>query len=397
MGQDTFTEKKLFHEQLAFKYFLRLRGNRKPTEEVSQEQLYHILNAAEQRAISKIERKALFWAAMYGVLGVLVLYLPYYFFPTLFPQSTFYIGEERFTLGLVFIVYGFVLVAIELVALSLLNLWAVHRIADICQFPPAQDPRHDEYLEALFIVGMEKKSKKLLNFGINPLAGISKVQLMLYTALFLFKATISNLLLKIVLRRLSGRLVIRAYVDLIGIPVFAFWNAYATALVIKEAKVRIMAPTLIEEMSRYLQQRVAPEEDFRQLIYHTLQIVAMFKRNFHYNHYLLANTLVVDFQIANQTYQFLDKITFLSQLRKLEGAAKEGFAKLFVFGMLIDGHISLQEERVLRQLYQDGTLLVSPKQVKYWTKQFLKGKGLDEFFALPFTQEYSEAASFHKH
>lgn len=392
MEQPAFTEKKLFHEQWAFKYFLKLRSSRNWEEQTTQEQRYHILNAEEQHAIGRVERKALFWAAAYGVLGVLVLYLPYYFFPGLFPRSTFYIGEEAFTLGLVFMVYGFVLVAIELAALSLLNLWAVHRIADICQFPPPKDPRYEEYLEALFIVGMEKQSKKLLHFGINPLAGISKVQLMLYTALFLFKATISNLLLKIIVRRLSGRLVIRVYVDLIGIPVFAFWNAYATALVVKEAKVRIMAPTLIQEMSHYLQQYVSPEEDFRKLIYNTLQMVAIFKRNFHYNHYLLANTLIVDFQVAKEQYQTLDKISFLMQLRKLEGSAKEGFAKLFVFGILIDGHISLQEARVLRQLYQDGTLLISPRQVKLWTKEFLRGKGLDAFFAHRFTQESSVQA-----
>ncbi|MGD1842873.1 MAG: hypothetical protein ACFB0B_18545 [Thermonemataceae bacterium] len=388
MGEEIhYTEKKLIHEQWAYKYFLKLR-QKVAVQETSD--AFHILTPHEIKAIRRIERTAYAIAAFYGVLGVILLYIPYWAYPTFFPSWTLQVpalGSSPVQVPWGFMLYGFILVFIELAALTLLNLWVVHKIAHICRFPSMNDPNYNTHMEALFIVGMEKESKRVLAFGINPLAGVSKLRMTLYTALFLFKATISNLFMKFILRKLTGRLAIRAYVDLIGIPVFAFWNAFATHLVVKRAKIRILASSLIQQLDDHLRRTLAlgDNEVFKDIIYDTLQYIAQNKRDFHYNHYLMTNMLILGFGLPIKKDHTVDKVAFFEKIKYLKGKEKEGFFKMFLFGMLIDGQLSRKEKKIIDQLYGDGILQVNSQQAKIWVKQFLKGEGLGSFFQTSFT------------
>lgn len=366
----------LFHEKYAFKYFEKL------SEKYAQkENEYHILSQKELDKIHRIRLKAWLLASLYGGAGVVLLYLPSYLFPALFrnyPIRLPWLGLIEFPV--MFTIYGILLAVLEIAALIILNVRTVHHIAASCGFPDPEDPHYQDHLSTLFEVSLEKPKKEILTFGINPMEGLSRWSIMFYTVFNLLKASLSNMFVKIVLTRVLGRFAIRAYIDLIGVPIFALWNMYATHRVIRAAQVHIMAPNLIQGLVNKLGMKLKNHQPFREALFDGLQFIAVAKRKFHHNHFLLVENIIQTFEIEYQNRKHLNQEELLETIKKLDEDAKEGLAKLFLFGMLIDGDLSGREQKVLKQLEKEDFIRFDFKQLKKWEKAFIEGKGLDDFF-----------------
>ena len=367
-------QRTLLHEKYAFRYFQRL--NRKRVEQADD---YHTLNELEIKSIAATRKKSLFLAALFGTLGVLLLYLPLYFFPNFFWQIQMdlpYLGTMPIPVG--FGIYGTVLAVAEITALVLLNLRTVYKVAYICGFPNIDDPNYEKHIQTLFEVGLEKPNKEILMFGINPLAGLSKLNIFFFTFFNLLKATLSNVLVKMFLARVLGRFALRAYIDLIGIPIFAFWNMYTTNRVIREAKVRIMAPNMIEHLNDKLYIALKDNEDFKRTLYDALQFIAVTKRTFHHNHFLLVDKLIHVFSIEIKKQKPLSRVELIHRVEMLDDDAKQGLARLLIFGMLIDGRLSIREKSVLDELSRQGLIHINFATLKAWEKSFIEGRGLNQ-------------------
>ncbi|MFT7613977.1 MAG: hypothetical protein ACI9J3_002958, partial [Parvicellaceae bacterium] len=183
---------------------------------------------------------------------------------------------------------------------------------------------------------------------------------------------------KLLLRRLLGRYAIRALVDFAGIPVYAFWNAYASAVVMNEALVRVMAPPLIKKFADQLYLDHQHNVEFKNLIYDSLQSVSVSKRSYHYNHFLLSITLLNRFEVEvveNPKFQ-TDIDVFLSMANE---DTKLAFSKVVLFGIMIDGKLSQREILILKRLRNDGVMPYDTPEIKRWTKDYFNGRGLDEF------------------
>jgi hypothetical protein len=124
-------------EKIAYSYLIKLT-NRTPQNAADSP----LLSDENLLKIKKVVRYTLFWAALFGIVGVLALYLPQYYFPAYFPDYILHSPFSGDTIGVPFVslVYGVVLVFIELYALVALNIRAVFKIAEICGFPDKNDP-----------------------------------------------------------------------------------------------------------------------------------------------------------------------------------------------------------------------------------------------------------------
>ncbi len=274
--------------------------------------------------------------------------------------------------------YSLVLVLLEIWYLTYVNIRAVARIAAATGFPAEDDEHYENNLRALIAVGLERKQKSLQEIGINPYQGLLKWQVFLYQVVIRLKAMLTNYIFKLLIRRLLGRYAIRALVDFAGIPVYAFWNAYAAHSVMGEALVRVMAPPLIKKFADQLYEDHKDNIEFRNLIYDSLQSVSVSKRSYHYNHFLLSITLLNKFEVpvvANPDFQ-----TDVDILLKLaDDDTKLAFSKVVLFGIMIDGKLSQREIIMLKKWHEDGIMPYTVNQAKRWTKEYFAGKGLDEF------------------
>lgn len=348
----------------------------KPTSVVGDDQ-EHVLSDAEAKRLKRIQFWSMFRAALAGAIGVVVLYVPYHLWGEyLFPVSKIPLPftEEPLELEITFLLYSLVLVVLEIAYLTYNNIHTVKNIAHACNYPMPEDPFFENNVESLVAVGLERNIKAQSQIGINPFAGLSKWQVMMFTILNLAKAAMTNFLFKLLVKRALGRYALRMLVDLAGIPVYAFWNAYAARVVIKESRVRIMANPIIRDFAKKLYEEQKDNQEFIKELYYMLDFVAITKRKFHGNHYMLALVTLQEFGIKPDSEHEYDK-EFLDRMEHASDITKQGFSKVNLMGMALDGTISKKEELLIYQWRKKGIYNYTSEQTKQATKEFFDGKG----------------------
>lgn len=353
-------------DQLALRYLRRALDSAHPTDEP------FVMSDLERYVIGKVRRQTLFMAGLLGALGVVLLYMPQYLWPRFFEATLINVPGFSVDLPLVTTLYGILLVYLEVYALLYINLRAVRYIMAVCQFPRQHDAQYERHLHALADAARERQDKGILRFGIDPYIGLPQWGLTAFFVVNRLKAALSNFVLKFILRRVLGRFVLRQVTDLASIPVYGFWNVWASHRVIHEAKIRVMAPLTIREFVDELHGEWRHNSAFCELIPEALQYVAVLKRQYNYAHLLLTETLMDQFglQVIQPTGNFLDR------LASAPADVRQPLERLVIFGVLIDGNLSWFEKRRLRQLKQRGWLSYSITEIEQIGKEYYQGRGL---------------------
>ncbi len=370
-------KKKSYFERYAYDQLTRNKGSQ------AGEELF-LLSDKEIAALRKIRIATYLKAIIAGSLGVVLLYVPYHLWADiLFPTTNVpvFFLQDLLPLEIEFLIYSVVLVIAEIWYLTVVNIRAVSAIAAACGCPSKTDPNFEDNVGALIAVGLEKKQKELASIGINPYEGLSKWSVILYQIVLKLKAALSGFLLKLLVTKVLGRYALRMIVDLAGIPVYAFWNAWGVRTIMNETRVRVMAPPLINKFTQKLYEDFKDNEQFRSTIYNTLQAISTSKRSFHYNHFLLATSILNKFEIPVSTQPNYEE-DFLKNVPKFEAEVERAIAKLLLFGIMIDGRLSMREKRALKNLRELGVMPYSEEQVKQWTKDYFEGRGLEEFLSI---------------
>lgn len=345
-----------------------------------------LLSEVEIQTLKDIRKRTFIRAGIAGALGVLVLYLPYHYWgealfpirPIPIPENPIYNGI--FDLEVEFMVFSVVLVMIEIWYLTYINIKAVSAIAHVCGHPNPTDENYKHNLNALVAVGLERKQKQLEGIGINPYEGLSKTGVIIFQFLLRLKATASNMVFRIVVKKALGRYALRLVLDLVGIPVYAFWNIWGSRRVINEARIRVMAPPLIKRCAGLLLEDQKDNPEFKEHVYDTLQLISESKRSFHYNHFLLSITLLEEFGVEFEEEPQYNK-KFLEQIPTLSDLTRKGVQQIFIFGIMIDGRISRKERRAISFLIGKDVLPYKEADILRWAEDYFNGRGIEEYFA----------------
>lgn len=367
------TKKKSIWEKYAFK---RLAQASKQQNDVD----LYTLDPDEIVALKKISTNTFIKAGLAGALGVILLYVPYHIFgQELFPitEVTIPYLNTSLPLEIEFLAYSLILVLIEIYYLTYINLKATTEVAKICGNININDPSQEQHIDALIKVGLEKKQKDLEKLGINPFEGLSKFAVFAYQTLIKLKAAMSGFVWKLFVSKILGRYAFRMLVDLLGAPLYAGWNIYASRKVLSEARVRILAPPLIHTFTNNLYLHINNREEFKDALYKCLQIVAVSKRSFHYNHYLLASSLLEKFDISMDESIEYDK-EFILAIDTFPDQIKDGLSRIILFGILIDGNLNLLEKRAISKLQDEAVITYTMEEIKQFSSDFFHGKGLDK-------------------
>jgi hypothetical protein len=289
-----------------------------PVKKINTDNQLFLLNEAEINAIDKKEKIAVRLAAITGALGVVILYVQQYNFPHWFPDITFSIFGKSITLSVIMLLYSVVLVIIEIILLTLLNIWCVHEVVAATGFLTYNNKKLSNKRNLLLDIGLEKKNKRILTYDIDPLQDVNKKALLAWNFFFILKANLSNMLFKVLIQRLPGRYAVKAVQGFAGIHVFAAWNAYGTKVILKEARVIIMGQHLIEMLVATIRKDQDSAPYFKELLYDTLQYIAISKRDFHQNHFILTEKLFELYAIAPKAVHWLKD----GYYKKLHAAGK---------------------------------------------------------------------------
>ncbi|MFM2327293.1 MAG: hypothetical protein RIR31_1495 [Bacteroidota bacterium] len=348
-----------------------------PIKKVTTDNQLFLLTDEEIKTIRNKEKTAVWTAAFIGAMGVLLLYVPQYLVPKWFAVTSITLFKKTFAVPVVMLLYTVVLVIIEIMLLTFLNIWCAHEIAAATGFLNYQSKKEKDKRNLLINIGLEKKNKEILKYGIDPLQGINKKALLAWNFFFILKATLSNMLFKVFIQRALGRYAIKAVQDFAGIPIFAAWNAYGTRVILKEARVIIMGQNLIEEVCSRIRRDQQPTEDFKNLLYDTLQYIAVSKRDFHQNHFILTKNLFEIYGIQAKNRHWLEE-GYYQKLHAAGKEEKEVCQLLIAIGFLLDGKLSITERLQIHELKKEGLLSITADEIKKYQQDFLNGRGIEE-------------------
>lgn len=333
----------------------------------------HPLDAAATGHIRRVERILVSTAAGLAVLGFLGYYLPVYYAPHYFPSATPtlpFVGAVRLPWGE--LAWTVILTTVELFLLTLLNIAGVHEIAVATGFLTAETKR--ARVPALLSIGLERKTTDVTRYGIDPFEGLRPWMLFLFNLVLRLKGFLANQAVRYLVRLFLGRYAVRALLDFAGVPLYMAINAYAAHAVLREAKVVLMGPEAIRALVQRVSGRV-PSPAERVLVYDTLQYIAVSKRDFHQNHYLLTRELLDLWHVPAEATHPLPA-DYLERFRAAPSQARALCQVLILSGFVLDGQLSRRELRRLDTMQRLGVLTDRPAEVRRQLRRFLAGGGL---------------------
>ena len=344
-----------------------------PVRSVGADEHLHLLNEAEAAHIRRSRWLIMLLAALLSVAGFLAYYLPVYWFASLFPANDLALFGASFRLPWGELLWAVLLAIVEIVLLTLLNIAGVHEIAVATGFLHAGNK--PEKTQDLLRIGLEKKTTDVTRYGIDPFQGLNKGIILLFNTMLRLKGWLGNQIIRYATRALLGRYAVRAMLDFAGMPLYMAINAYSVHTVMREAQVIIMGRTIIGLLVNQLPRTplTGPEKE---LLYDTLQYIAVSKRDFHQNHYLLTRELLEWFHIATKQNHHLPD-DYFTRIERSSEQIKSLCRMVILLGFILDGHISWRERRKLRDLNAAGILTENLAEVRNHLRNFLQGRGVD--------------------
>lgn len=233
--------------RLGVHYFRSLSSKARPTEALD---AVHLLNANEREALRRIERGAIVRAAIAGgistivagavEIGIAMPLLGHEHHATFGDHVRFYAIVGAATI---------VTSVIEIMYLYWDGLRAVHDLshqAGLDLFPRQDD--HAALAGAMARAALELPNPTTSLFGVDPRREASKLRLFAASIVYKLKVSVTNFLIKALVRRMLGRAFVRGWLPFVAVPITAGWNAFVCWLIMREARIRAMGPSAAREM-----------------------------------------------------------------------------------------------------------------------------------------------------
>ncbi|CAG1021850.1 hypothetical protein MTYM_01292 [Methylococcales bacterium] len=360
-------------EQFYHRFF-----NALPVRSIETDEDLHLLSPAELKVVRSTERWALLAAALIEVVAYLVIFLPIYEFPDFFENTVVRLSGpfELVVVPFHWVKDGWMMLVtlVELYVLLLMNLAAVHGIAVATGFIRRDGSAAET--AGLIRIALESRFSELSQFGIDPYERMNPWILYLYLALNRLKGLLGSVILRAVLVNVFGREMLRVWLDFSGMPIYMLINMLTTRSILRNARVVIMGETSIEIICRQLPKlALSPWES--DLVYDSLQFIAVSKRDFHANHYHLTKAVIAHFNIPVKPIHTLPA-DYLDKLRQAKGPVADVCRLIIVLGFLLDGSLSRRERQQLARLQEEGILDLRYADLERYCREFVEGQGLDE-------------------
>lgn len=336
-----------------------------------------LLNKSEFRALNKLK----FWITMLSaLLGAIMV--PVLIYPVIWFNSSFQVWNFNFSLqgdnievSTLEIAYGVFLVVIEVYLLSIIHLIAAHRMAAICGFDKFQCERNTGINDKLNRVISDDDNTLTGQVGFNPYLGINKRLVVLVNFLLVLKAAVSNWVLKFVLRRFVGRYVIKEWIELAGMPVYALWNGIATYRLLNRMQLAFMGEMAIESKLNEWLKEISYNPEIQELFFQAIQQVLMINRK----HEVNVNHLIFSIQtrLDSRPINPIKTRDFIKLMTKQPNETKIFIGDVITFCLILSENMeNIHVSATWKTLKKAELIQINYQQIKQARKSFLSGKGI---------------------
>lgn len=212
---------------------------------------------------------------------------------------------------------------------------------------------------------------------VDPHREARRWRLFLVSVFYKAKVALSTFLLKVVLRRVFGRLLARAAFEFVAVPVTALWNVAVCHRVLREARVRAMGPSLAKEMTAWILEPLrgsGPGADDLRLIAWALGTSIVKNAFVHPNWVVLVRDLELP---ATLSGDFGDANGFLTALEQATPPTRTAVLRTLLAAAILDGRISRLERQWLVTTFGRVRLPAPVLEAEHACRAFLAGDGFD--------------------
>lgn len=356
--------------------YLRTLASDQHTPEAADE--VHILNEDERASLVRIERGVIIRAAIAGALSALAAAVAAYFAdPILGDESTAASSEDLWTYWSIVGGAAVIATAIELTFLywdALRSVNAMAHAAGLHMFEERGDRKSNPVLNALVRAALELPSPRTHDV-LEPGRELSRLRVFVAALMYKAKITATNFLLKALVRRLLGRVIVRAYLEFVAIPATALWNALVCRWVIREARIRVMGPSAVRESIADLLGNRDASENAKRVAVRAVGSVISRNPELHPNLECLFAELLIHIDVIGAS-DIGDSDRFLSELSGLGTDDAAVVMRVLEIGLAIDGHATKQERELLIAAQAACGLKPDAERVRTLIRQFAAGHGL---------------------
>lgn len=187
--------------------------------------------------------------------------------------------------------------------------------------------------------------------GVNPWREASRFTLTVAPLLYKLKITLTNFVVKFLVRRALGRAATRVLLELLAVPINAVWDALVCWLIIHEARLRVMGPTAAHELvGLVFPPEVAVTPAAASLALRAVASAVVRSQDLHPN--LVALLERVRERVGPCDAADLDDPRrFLAALAAADGATQTAALRTLAVASIIDGRLARAERRLLAEAF----------------------------------------------
>jgi hypothetical protein len=210
--------------------------------------------------------------------------------------------------------------------------------------------------------------------GIDPHRESPRWLLVTGALFYKLKYSASNFIFKLLIRRIATRSAVRTFAPFVGVPLAAFWNSYTSYRVLREARMRAVGPSAVQELHRnFLSKYPEVSPAGVKAIFRAAAAAMVRKREAHPNLVVLYRS--IEERYGKQTIEELDSTKyFLEELQALERNEKDLALTVLQVAIILDGSISSREEEFLIKARTLCGFSPTLRPVRRLLKVFVLGK-----------------------
>lgn len=217
---------------------------------------------------------------------------------------------------------------------------------------------------------LEYPSPGSLIYGVDPHAYLRGWKLTFRALLYRLKISLSSFLLRLLLRRLLGRLTLRGFLPVLTGPLYAVWNAWIAARILQEAYLQARGPALV----KHLMETLADSDDHtRKLVAQGVGGLIMRNQHPHPNLVLLLARLLDSLPAKPQAIE-VDWPTTLRDYTQLTGPSLHTLLSALTQATLLSGTYHGSRKRFLKEVFATCQTPLLNDDVKAQQQRLLSGE-----------------------
>lgn len=336
----------------------------------------HVLNAEERKALRRIQRGAVLRAALAGAISSVITAAIEVSIarPLLGPRPRLASFSDQLRFYAVVGVATVVSSVIEILFVYWDGLRSVHalsREAGLDLFPNQEDERALAAVMARAALELPNPTTHL--FGVDPRREASRLRLVLASLVYKLKVSLSNFVIKALVRRTLGRAFVRGWLPFVAVPITAAWNAIVCWLIMREARIRAMGPSAVREMLDIVfadDPRLSPEA--KAALVRAVASAIVRTQDLHPNLAALLQDLVRRVDIP-EIDDLDDSRAFLACLAALRPDERTIVLRVLSIASIIDGRLTRPERRLLLEARKACGLTPDLRSVEELRRAFAAG------------------------